>query len=188
MAKFSSVTQEIPGVVLVKPTRFGDARGYFVETYSRPAYAEFGVDTEFVQDNQSLSATPGTLRGLHFQKPPFAQAKLVRVLRGAIFDVAVDIRRGSPTFGRWCGATLTGDGGEQYFVPRGFAHGFVTLEPNTEVAYKVDNVYSAECDAGIAWNDPDVAVAWPWSADDVTLSAKDKDLPRLSAITSPFGA
>ena len=115
-----------------------------------------------MQDNQSLSATPGTLRGLHFQRPPFAQAKLVRVLRGAIFDVAVDLREGSPHFGRWCGATLTAEGDEQLFVPRGFAHGFVTLEPDTEVAYKVDAVYSAECDAGITFDDPAIGVKWPW--------------------------
>lgn len=186
MAKFSAVEQEIPGVLLVRPTRFGDARGYFVETYSRPAYAEFGIKAEFVQDNQSLSAAPGTLRGLHFQRPPFAQAKLVRVLRGAVFDVAVDLRAGSSTYGRWCGARLTAEGGEQYFVPRGFAHGFVTLEPDTEVAYKVDAVYSAECDGGVAWNDPDIGVAWPWPASEVTLSGKDKVLPPLSAITTPF--
>jgi dTDP-4-dehydrorhamnose 3,5-epimerase len=186
MAKISVVDMEVPGVILVRPTKIGDARGYFIETYSRQAFAEAGITAEFVQDNQSLSATPGTLRGLHFQRPPFAQAKLVRVLRGAIFDVAVDLRVGSPHFGRWCGATLTAAGAEQLFVPRGFAHGFVTLEPDTEVAYKVDSYYSAECDAGIAFDDPEVGVKWPWPKDGVTLSAKDKTLPRLSAIVSPF--
>jgi dTDP-4-dehydrorhamnose 3,5-epimerase len=186
MAKFTATQTALPGVVVVKPTRFGDARGYFVETYSRAAYAELGIDAEFVQDNQSLSETPGTLRGLHFQRPPFAQAKLVRVIRGSIFDVAVDLRRGSPHFGRWCGATLTAEGDEQLFVPRGFAHGFVTLEPGTIVAYKVDAPYSAECDGGIAWNDPTVGVAWPWPAKNVTLSAKDRQLPRLETIELPF--
>jgi dTDP-4-dehydrorhamnose 3,5-epimerase len=185
MAKFSAENAGLPGVTLIRPTRFGDQRGYFIETYSRPAYAEFGVDAEFVQDNQSMSATPGTLRGLHFQSPPFAQAKLVRVLRGSIFDVAVDIRRGSPTHGRWCATRLTGEGCEQLFVPRGFAHGFVTLEPNTEVAYKVDSVYSQEHEGGIAWNDPTLAVEWPWTGE-VVLSAKDKVLPRFDEFRSPF--
>jgi dTDP-4-dehydrorhamnose 3,5-epimerase len=185
MAKFNVENAGLPGVTLVKPTRFGDQRGYFIETYSRPAYAEFGIDAEFVQDNQSMSATPGTLRGLHFQRPPFAQAKLVRVLRGAIFDVAVDIRRGSPAYGRWCGTRLTGEGCEQLFVPRGFAHGFVTLEPHTEVAYKVDSIYSQEHEGGIAWNDPSLAIAWPWT-DGVVLSEKDKTLPRFDEFRSPF--
>jgi dTDP-4-dehydrorhamnose 3,5-epimerase len=186
MAKFSVSETALPGVLLVKPRRLGDARGYFVETYSRQAYGELGVTADFVQDNQSLSAMPGTLRGLHFQKPPFAQAKLVRVLKGSIFDVAVDLRVGSPHFGRWCGATLTADGDEQLFVPRGFAHGFVTLEPDTVVSYKVDAYYSAECDAGVTFDDPRIGVEWPWSADRLTLSAKDKVLPRLSDIASPF--
>ena len=186
MPKFTADEAGLPGVLLVRPTRFGDARGYFMETYERDAYAALGIGAVFVQDNQSLSATPGTLRGLHFQTEPFAQAKLVRVLRGAIFDVAVDIRLGSPTYAHWCGARLTADGAEQLFVPRGFAHGFVTLEPMTEVAYKVDAPYSAACDGGIAWNDPQVAVEWPWPTDGLTLSAKDQALPTLAAKPSPF--
>jgi dTDP-4-dehydrorhamnose 3,5-epimerase len=176
----------IPGVVLVRPRRFGDHRGWFMETWVRDRWAAAGIDADFVQDNQSMSAKPGTLRGLHFQRPPFAQAKLVRVVRGAIFDVAVDVRKGSPHFARWCGATLTAQGGEQLFVPRGFAHGFVTLEPDTEVAYKVDAVYSAECDGGIRWDDPAVGVEWPWPVADLTLSGKDEVLPRLADIEPPF--
>jgi dTDP-4-dehydrorhamnose 3,5-epimerase len=182
---FTTENAGLPGVTLVRPTRFGDHRGYFIETYSRPAYREFGIDAEFVQDNQSMSAAPGTVRGLHFQRPPFAQAKLVRVMHGAIFDVAVDIRRGSPTYGRWCGVRLTGEGCEQLFVPRGYAHGFVTLEPDTVVTYKVDSVYSKEHEGGISWNDPEIGIAWPW-ARDVTLSAKDRMLPLFAALSSPF--
>jgi dTDP-4-dehydrorhamnose 3,5-epimerase len=176
----------IPGVVLVRPRRFGDHRGWFMETWVRERWEAAGVRADFVQDNQSMSAKPGTLRGLHFQRPPFAQAKLVRVVRGAIFDVAVDVRKGSPHFGRWCGATLTAAAGEQLFVPRGFAHGFVTLEPDTEVAYKVDSVYSAECDGGIRWDDPAIGVEWPWPTSGLTLSGKDEALPLLAEIEPPF--
>lgn len=186
MATFTATETSLPGVRIVKPTRFGDARGYFIETYSRQAFRELGIDAEFVQDNQSLSEMPGTLRGLHFQRPPFAQAKLVRVLRGAIFDVAVDLRHGSPHYARWYGTTLTADGDEQLFVPRGFAHGFVTLEPGVIVAYKVDAPYSAASDGGIAWNDPTIGVDWPWRAEDVTLSAKDRQHPLLGSIEPPF--
>ncbi|MFO1151901.1 MAG: dTDP-4-dehydrorhamnose 3,5-epimerase [Alsobacter sp.] len=185
MTNLSVSNAGLPGVTLITPRRHGDDRGYFSEVYSRPALAAYGIDSDFLQDNQSLSKAPGTLRGLHFQRPPFAQAKLVRVLRGAVFDVAVDIRRGSQTYGQWCGATLTADGGEQLFVPRGFAHGFVTLEENTEVAYKVDNVYSRDHEGGIAWDDPEIGIAWPWGGE-VALSAKDRMLPLFAALVSPF--
>jgi len=174
------------GVVLIRPKKFADHRGYFLETYNARSFAEAGINANFVQDNQSLSVQAGTIRGLHFQLPPEPQAKLVRVLRGAIFDVAVDLRSNSPTYGRWCGANLTAEGAEQLFVPRGFAHGFCTLEPNTEVAYKVDGFYSAKCDAGLRWDDPDINVTWPVAASRVTLSEKDRDLPRLAGFTSPF--
>jgi dTDP-4-dehydrorhamnose 3,5-epimerase len=186
MEKFSAVSLAIADVLLVKTKKFGDVRGYFMETYSRRDYAAFGIDCEFVQDNQSLSGPRGTIRGLHFQRPPEPQAKLVRVLKGSIFDVAVDIRRGSPTFKRWCSATLTAEGGEQLFVPRGFAHGFYTLESNTEVVYKVDGYYSSACDEGIIWNDPDIAIEWPVVTSGATLSTKDAKLPRLAEIESPF--
>lgn len=186
MSKFTTVVLAIPGVKLVTVEKFGDSRGYFMETYSHRDYATLGIDCEFVQDNQSLSAQRGTIRGLHFQIPPEPQAKLVRVLKGSIFDVAVDIRRGSPTYGKWCGATLTADQGEQLFVPRGFAHAFCTLEPNTEVVYKVDSYYAPACDAGIIWNDPDIAVEWPIAQTDAILSAKDAKLPRLADLDIPF--
>ena len=146
----------IDAVKLIVPRKFSDSRGYFVETWNRRALAEAaGIDVDFVQDNASLSRQAGTVRGLHYQTPPMAQAKLVRLLRGSIFDVAVDIRRASPTFGRYVGAVLTADGGEQLFMPAGFAHGFCTLEPDTEIAYKVSSFYSREHDTGIVWDDPD---------------------------------
>lgn len=176
----------IAGVLLLKPEKISDARGYFVEAYSRRHYAAFGIDCEFVQDNQAFSARRGTVRGLHFQVPPDPQAKLVRVLRGSIFDVAVDIRRNSPTYGRWCGATLTADQGEQMFVPRGFAHAYCTLLPDTEVAYKVDGYYAPACDAGIMWNDPAIGIEWPIAPNEAILSAKDAELPRLAEFDSPF--
>jgi dTDP-4-dehydrorhamnose 3,5-epimerase len=177
---------QIDGVVLVRPPKFADARGYFVETYNAKRFAEAGVEGVFVQDNQSLSVAKGVVRGLHFQTPPEAQAKLVRVLRGSIFDVAVDLRLGSPTYGQWCAATLTGEGGEQLFIPRGFAHGFCTLEANTEVAYKVDALYAPACDAGLRWDDPDLAIKWPVGKDDVQISDKDSKLPFFRDFQTPF--
>jgi len=177
---------EIPDVVLFTPRRFGDERGWFSETYSTRAFSEALGDTTFVQDNQAFSAMRGTLRGLHFQRPPEPQAKLIRVLRGSIFDVAVDLRAGSPAYGKWVGRTLTAEGGEQLFVPRGFAHGYCTLEPNTEVAYKVDGFYAPACDAGLAWNDPTLGVAWPIAPDEAILSDKDKALPAFETFVSPF--
>lgn len=176
----------IPDVVLVQPVRHGDARGYFCETYKKPQFDAFGLDLAFVQDNESLSREVGVVRGLHFQTPPMAQAKLVRAVRGAIFDVAVDIRRGSPSFGKWVAATLTAEKGEQLFIPHGFAHGFCTLEPDTLIAYKVDAPYARENDAGIAWDDPALAIDWPVGPGGAVLSDKDRVQPRLRDISSPF--
>jgi dTDP-4-dehydrorhamnose 3,5-epimerase len=176
----------IPDVVLVQPVRHGDGRGYFCETYKKPAFDAFGIDLAFVQDNESLSRPVGVVRGLHFQTPPMAQAKLVRVLRGAIFDVAVDIRKGSPSYGKWVAARLTAEEGNQLFMPHGFAHGFCTLEPDTLIAYKVDAPYSRPNDAGIAWDDPDLAIDWPLTTETAVLSDKDRVQPRLRDYDSPF--
>lgn len=177
---------EIAGVLLLTGRYFNDARGYFIETYSVRAARDAGLMAEFVQDNQALSLKRGTVRALHFQAPPKVQAKLVRVLRGSIYDVAVDLRSGSPTYGHWVAATLTAQGGEQIFVPRGFAHGYCTLEDNTEVAYKVDDYYAPDCERGIAWNDPALNIDWPVSAADAVLSDKDRKLPGFADFISPF--
>lgn len=180
----------IPEVLLIEPRRIGDARGFFSETFRADKLAAHGFGTPFIQDNHSLSAQVGTLRGLHYQRPPHAQDKLVRVIRGAILDVAVDIREGSPTYGQSVSAEITGDNGLQILVPKGFAHGFVTLEPDTEVIYKVTDYYSPECDAGIVWNDPDLAVDWKFTGEP-TLSAKDTTLPRFQDLPQglfPYGA
>jgi dTDP-4-dehydrorhamnose 3,5-epimerase len=174
----------MPPIVII-PRRIGDERGWFSETYNARRLAEHGITNNFCQDNQSLTRAPGTLRGLHFQRAPHAQAKLVRCLAGRVFDVAVDIRRASPTFARWVGVELSADNGRQLFVPAGYAHGFLTLEPDCMVAYKVDDFYSAECDAGIAWNDPDIAIDWPLDGTP-QLSAKDGALPRLAALDPEF--
>ena len=171
-------------VVRIVPKRHGDARGWFSETYQRDRFRAAGVDAEFVQDNQSYSAVAGTLRGIHFQTPPHAQAKLVRCVRGRIWDVAVDLRAGSPTFAKWVAAELTAERGEQLYIPVGFGHGFVTLEPDTEVAYKTSDFYAPECDEGLAWDDPEIAIQWPNS--DPLLSDKDCALPSLAGWTSPF--
>jgi dTDP-4-dehydrorhamnose 3,5-epimerase len=171
---------EISGVKLIVPKRFGDARGYFQETWSDRLFREKIDNVSFVQDNQSVSRNKGTLRGLHYQKPPFAQGKLVRVLRGSIFDVAVDIRNGSPTYGQYVGVTLTAATGEQLWVPSGFLHGFCTLEDDTDVFYKVTAYYSADHDAGVVWNDSDLKINWPVEADSVVLSEKDHRQPRLA--------
>jgi dTDP-4-dehydrorhamnose 3,5-epimerase len=182
---FTASELTIPGVLLISGRRFADARGHFMETYRAREFEALGVAARFVQDNQAFSAAAGTLRGLHFQRPPFAQAKLVRVLCGAIFDVAVDIRRGSPTFGRWAGARLAA-GGDQLFVPAGFAHGYCTLEPGTEVLYRCDGYYAAEAEGGIHFADPALAIAWPVAAADIIASERDRALPKLADIVSPF--
>lgn len=173
----------IPAVRLVVPDRFGDDRGYFSETYSRRAFATGGIGEEFVQDNHSLSALAGTVRGLHYQSAPCAQGKLVRVVRGAVLDVAVDLRRGSPTFGGHVHATLSAANGHQLFVPVGFAHGFCTLEPDTEVVYKVTAYYSREHDLGIRWDDPALGIVWPVRPEAAVLSAKDLAMPCLADVS-----
>ena len=173
-------------VILIKARRFEDDRGWFTETFNQRSFRDLGVDVSFCQDNHSLSRPAGTLRGLHFQTPPHGQAKLVRCIRGSIWDVAVDVRRGSPTYGQWTAATLSAENGDQLFVPVGFLHGFVTLEPDTEVTYKVSDFYAPECDGGIAWNDPDLALPWPLPEGGPVLSPKDGRLPRLAEFDSPF--
>lgn len=173
-------------VKLFKTKRFGDARGWFSETYSVATLHRLGVDLTFVQDNQSWSAAVGTVRGIHFQKPPHAQAKLVRCVAGSVMDFAVDLRRGSPTYGRHVRALLSRDNGDQLLVPVGFGHAFVTLEPDSEVAYKVSDVYAPECEGGIIWNDPDIGIDWPLPGTGAVLSEKDRVLPALADFDSPF--
>ncbi len=176
----------LPDVKIIQPKRFGDHRGFFSETYSRPAFAEAGITLDFVQDNHSLSAALGTLRGLHFQAPPFAQDKLVRVPRGRILDVAVDIRVSSPDFGRFVAVVLSAENWRQMLVPAGFAHGFITLEPGTEVIYKVSAAYSAEHDRGLAFDDPALGIDWGLPAERLTLSDKDRRHPRLADLPRYF--
>jgi dTDP-4-dehydrorhamnose 3,5-epimerase len=173
-------------VHLVTTRRFADARGWFSETFNARRFAAGGIEAAFVQDNHSLSGQEGTLRGIHFQRAPQAQAKLVRCLRGRIYDVAVDLRRASPTFGHWVGAELSSRGGEQLFVPAGFGHAFLTLEPDCEVAYKVDAYYAPEADGGIAWDDPALAIEWPLGGRQPLLSDKDASLPRLADAAFEF--
>jgi len=176
----------LPGVLVLTPQRFGDERGWFCETWNRDRMAGAGLDFGFVQDNHSRSAQIGTLRGLHYQAPPHAQDKLVRCTAGLIFDVAVDFRGGSATFGRWVGVDLSPENGKQLLVPKGFLHGFVTRTANTEVQYKCTDVYAPECDGAICWNDPDIGIDWGLSAPPV-LSAKDAAAPLLRDVVSPFG-
>lgn len=177
---------DIPGLKLVAPKRMTDERGFLSETYSRRSFAEGGVGHEFVQDNHSFSRARGTVRGLHFQIPPFAQDKLVRCARGAILDVAVDIRRGSPTYGAHVAVELSVENWRQLFVPAGFAHGFCTLQPDTEVIYKLTAVYSREHEKGVVWNDPDLAIAWPVTAAEAVLSGKDAELPAFADLPAYF--
>ena len=176
----------LPDVKLIHADRIGDARGYFQEVWQRTALLDAGINVTFVQENQSLSRTPGTVRGLHFQTPPRAQHKLVRALRGSIFDVAVDLRASSPNYGKWVGVTLSAAAGDQIFVPVGFAHGFCTLEPDTEVGYLVTDEYSRENDAGILWNDPLLAIQWPAIADSASPSVKDRSAKGFAAFQTPF--
>jgi dTDP-4-dehydrorhamnose 3,5-epimerase len=176
-------------VKLIPPVRHGDDRGWFTEVYNERSFAALGILERFAQDNHSWSRHAGVLRGLHFQTPPAAQAKLVRCIRGAIFDVAADVRKGSPTYGKWVAATLSAANGHQLFMPAGFAHGFLTLEPDTEVTYKVSGLYDRQHDTGLAFDDPDIAVPWPLAAGaEPTLSAKDIVLRarRLADFDSPF--
>jgi dTDP-4-dehydrorhamnose 3,5-epimerase len=173
-------------VRLIETKRFSDARGWFAEAYNRDRFATLGVDVDFVQDNHSMSRTAGVLRGLHFQRPPHAQAKLVRCVRGAIWDVAVDLRLGSPTFARWVACVLSADNGLQLFIPVGFAHGFVTLEPDAEVEYKASAYYAPECEGGLSWDDPTLDIPWPLAGNRPNLSDKDRGLPTLAEFASPF--
>ncbi len=177
---------DIPDVKIFTPVKHGDERGFFSETYRKSGLFDHGIECEFVQDNHAFSAQAGTLRGLHFQIPPFAQAKLVRVVRGAILDVAVDIRHGSPTFGKHVSKVISAAKWNQILVPVGFAHGLLTLEANTEVLYKVTSYYSHECDKGVLWNDPAIAIEWPITDKDVILSEKDKAQPRLADLPRYF--
>lgn len=182
-----NVNSHLAPVQLIRPRRHGDARGWFSEVYSEPVFRRLGINCRFVQDNHSLSVPGYTLRGLHFQTPPCGQDKLVRCIRGRIFDVAVDIRMGSPTYGRWVGAELSAENGYQLFIPIGFAHGFLTLDPNCEVSYKCSSIYAPDHDGGILWNDPQIGVDWPIPAEIVPeLSLKDREQPLLSQFESPF--
>ncbi len=180
------VTLEIPDVKLLTPRRHQDARGFLSESYSHRAFQAAGIDDVFVQENHSHSVGSWTLRGLHFQSPPQAQAKLVRVVRGRIWDVAVDLRRFSPTFGRYAAATLSADGGTQLYVPVGFAHGFLTLEPDCEIIYKVSAYYAPQHDKGIAWDDSDLKIAWPLAGRQPVLSEKDQSQPKLNQCSASF--
>jgi dTDP-4-dehydrorhamnose 3,5-epimerase len=175
----------IPEVIEVVPPKFGDHRGFFSEVFKRSTFEAEGIAIDWVQDNQSFSADAGTVRGLHFQAPPFAQAKLVRVLRGAIYDVAVDIRTGSPSYGRWVATELSAEKWNQLLVPAGFAHGFMTLTPDVEVLYKVSAPWSRESEGAIRWDDPDLAIAWPRPGDAI-LSEKDAVAPSFSDFVSHF--
>ena len=177
-------TTDLPDVLILTPARFGDARGWFSETFNATRMATAGLTMAWVQDNHSMSAKSGTLRGLHFQSPPHAQDKLVRCTAGAILDVAVDIRRGSPGYGKWVAVELTPENARQLFVPKGFLHGFVTRAPMTEVQYKCSDIYAPACDGGIRWNDPDIGI--DWGVDDPALSAKDTVAPFLRDFQSPF--
>lgn len=172
-------------VKLITPGKFSDARGFFSETYNRRAYEAFGITGEFVQDNHSRSAVRGTVRGIHFQAPPFGQDKLVRVARGSILDVAVDLRKGSPTFGQHAAVELSAENWLQLFIPIGFGHAFCTLEPDTEVVYKVTDYYAPAADGGILWNDPAIGIAWPSFAG-ALVSGKDSALPLLKNLANPF--
>jgi dTDP-4-dehydrorhamnose 3,5-epimerase len=174
-------------VILVKPKRFGDDRGWFTETYNFRQFKGHGIAVTFVQDNHSLSHPPYVLRGIHFQRPPHGQDKLVRCIRGSIFDIAVDLRRGSPTYGHWVGTTLSAANGHQLFVPIGFGHAFVTLEPDCEVVYKCSELYAPESDGGIRWDDPTINITWPLpSGITTTISPRDARLPSLQEFDSPF--
>lgn len=179
-------TLPIDGPVKIVPARFGDSRGYFSETFRRDRFDQRIGPYSLVQDNQSLSARVGTIRGLHFQTRPMAQGKLVRCVAGAVFDVAVDIRQDSPTFGKWVAAELSADNGHQLWIPPGFAHGFCTLLPNSVLCYKVTAYYSPENDRGLRWDDPALAIAWPAVADPDTLSGKDRVQPLLAELPPLF--
>ena len=176
----------LPGVMKLEPRRFGDGRGWFAESWSARRMDEAGLSFDWVQDNHSFSAEQGTVRGLHYQSPPMAQTKLVRVVRGAVLDVAVDVRKGSPTYGRWVAEELTEENGAQLLVPKGFLHGFVTLTSNVDVLYKVDAFYAPDCDGGVRFDDPDLAIDWQIDPAKAVLSDKDAKAPRFADWDSPF--
>ncbi len=176
----------IPDVIALSPKKYADRRGFFSETYNKQALGAAGIDVDFVQDNHSLSREKGTVRGLHFQTPPFAQTKLVRVTRGSVFDVAVDLRRSSPTYGLHVSIVLSASEWTQVLVPIGFAHGFMTLEPDTEVIYKVTNYYAPDHDKGLLWNDPSLGIQWPIPENEAILSEKDQRQPELAELITPF--
>ena len=175
----------LPGLLVLTPRRFGDARGFFCESWNRRTLAEHGIELDFVQDNQSLSAAPNTVRGLHFQAPPHAQDKLVRCGRGALFDVAVDARKGSPTYGRWFGIELSAETGKQLLVPKGFLHGFATREAETEILYKCTDYYAPDCDGAVRFDDPDLGIDWGLTGEPV-LSEKDAAAQGFAGFDSPF--
>lgn len=178
------IPTKIPDVLIIEPNIFNDERGYFMESYNKKLFTKHGLVHEFVQDNQSKSRTAGTIRGLHYQLAPYAQTKIVRCVQGAIYDVAVDMRQDSPTYGQWVGEILTADNGRQLLVPKGFAHGFCTLTPDTIIAYKVDEFYHGESDRAIIYNDPDLAIGWPVSTP--FLSSKDLAAPTLRECENNF--
>ncbi len=182
------IKTELEDAYLIKPQVFRDERGFFLEPYSKKKFREAGIEIDFVQDNHSMSTQKGVLRGLHFQKPPFSQTKLVRVVQGKVYDVIVDLRKNSPTFGKWKGFLLSADNFEMLLVPQGFAHGFLTLEDNTEFMYKVDNFYNKESEGGIIWNDEELKIDWPIETENLVLSEKDKELPTLTEFlkNNPF--
>jgi len=176
----------LSGVKILIPARFGDERGFFSESWSRRVLEGHGITTDFVQDNHSLSRSVGTVRGLHFQSPPHAQAKLVRCGRGRLFDVAVDIRKGSPTFGKWIGEELSFENGKQLLIPAGFLHGFVTREPDTEIVYKCSDYYAPDCDGAVRFDDPDIGINWDLGNLEPVLSTKDAAAPLLADFETPF--
>ena len=178
----------LDGVLVVTPERISDARGFFMETFRASTFSDLRIDAEFVQENQAFSQSAGTVRGLHFQKPPFAQAKLVTALRGSIFDVAVDLRPHSSTFGRWVGATLTETTANQMYIPRGFAHGYCSLQDATLVSYKCDAYYAPGSEGGVLFSDPLIGITWPVSVEQAILSDKDRALPLLSSIRTSLSA
>ncbi len=177
---------EIPDVKVVMPKRFGDDRGFFSETYNKKNFDAHAIPMDFVQDNESFSVHKYTVRGLHYQAPPYAQDKLVRVLKGAVLDVVVDVRTGSPTFGKWVGAELSAGNGKQLFCPKGFLHGFMTLEPETLVAYKVTDFYNGPADGSVYFASPELDIDWPAGPDEVVLSDKDKAAPPFRDFVNPF--
>ena len=179
------IPTEIPGLVIIEPRVFGDSRGYFFESFSEKNFKEQVADVDFVQDNESKSCY-GVVRGLHFQRPPYAQAKLVRVVKGRVLDVAVDLRKGSPTYGKHVAVELTEDNHRQFFVPRGFAHGFAVLSEEAVFQYKCDNYYAPQAEGALAWDDPYLGIDWGVPAESVILSQKDSNHPKLKDLDSPF--